>query len=37
MEGSVPEYLKRAAAPLSTAAGDPDVAKVVSEVIADVR
>ncbi|MDT5132339.1 MAG: sulfopropanediol 3-dehydrogenase, partial [Mycobacterium sp.] len=37
MEGSVPEYLKRAAAPLSMAAGDPDVAKVVSEVIADVR
>jgi sulfopropanediol 3-dehydrogenase len=33
----VPEYMKRAAARLSTTAGDPGVAKVVSEVIADVR
>jgi sulfopropanediol 3-dehydrogenase len=33
----VPEYVKRATAPRSTVAGDPDVAKVVSEVIADVR
>ena len=33
----MPEYMKRAAAPSSTAAGDPGVAKVVSEVIAGVR
>jgi sulfopropanediol 3-dehydrogenase len=37
MESLVPEYVKRAAAPASTAAGDPAVAKVVGEVIADVR
>jgi len=33
----VPEYLKRTTAPMSPVAPDPDVAKVVSEVIADVR
>ena len=33
----MPEYKKRAAARLSTAAGDLGVAEVVSEVIADVR
>jgi sulfopropanediol 3-dehydrogenase len=37
MERLVPEYVKRAAEPASTAAGDPAVAKVVGEVIADVR
>jgi sulfopropanediol 3-dehydrogenase len=37
MEKLVPEYVKRAAAPVSAAAGDPAVAAVVGEVIADVR
>jgi sulfopropanediol 3-dehydrogenase len=37
MERPVPEHVKRATAPLSTVAGDPDVVKVVSDVIADVR
>lgn len=33
----MPEYVKRTTAPRSTVTGDPDVARVVSEVIADVR